>query len=315
MKKDNNFDTQEFDFTQLARKARRRTLIRTSFISLLVSITVLFGLYTISQYQLRVVEEQKKSADRAWTSIEGANIHESGGTTSYGLFSYTVTNKFEKILNDRPVPWKSVTKSYDIWGKEKTVPVGVIVGYGSLNNGRMQKYLEGKRVLDFYHPYYNYDSFTNDLLLLNEISEDKIVEIGISFSNPLTITEVKKTFNDKHLAWLWVNTDTKEEIKSKKGETFEGFDYVVSGEQALGFEKGNAGHFIHTLDFLSKEKYYKNQINTMINNITEGNPKDLSVERLKINGVVLTGTPNELKSYIGNPVIRASTLGVVIDKY
>ncbi|MFD2444169.1 anti sigma factor C-terminal domain-containing protein [Bacillus sp. CGMCC 1.16607] len=315
MSKNSTFSSQDNDFTKLARKARRKTYIRTFLISLFVSLLVIFSLYTLTQYRLRIVNDYMTRIEGRWDLIQGANINGAESTISFNLLSYNKSTSYNKILSNKPVPWKKVTRSYNVFGKQRTVPGGGIRGYGPIVSGRMQMYLDGNRVLDFYHPFNEYHSLANDFQLLDKISDDKILEIAVSFTKSISIDEVKNIFKDDRLAWLWVNTETKEEVQRKQKEQYGDFDYVVSGEQAIGFQKDAEGNFINALKFLSEKESSQYEISKVINNITNKNSEELSVDNLEINGVVLTGSPSELKEYIDIPIIRASTLGVITERY
>lgn len=50
----------------------------------------------------------------------------------------------------------------------------------------------------FFHPFNKFGSLANDFQLLDKISDDKLLEIIVSFTKPITVAEVKNIFIDDH---------------------------------------------------------------------------------------------------------------------
>ena len=70
----------------------------------------------------------------------------------------------------------------------------------------------GQREMVFFYPFLQYKTYRNDLKLLDDIGEDKIMEVALSFDQGYTFDEVQSMIsNNVTLSWLWVddvNEDT-----------------------------------------------------------------------------------------------------------
>lgn len=65
---------------------------------------------------------------------------------------------------------------------------------------------------------------------------------------------------------------------------------------------------------LEDDTFYKDEFTRVFQNIA-GKDKEIQREEKKIQGVVVTGTAQDLKMLTNLPFIKASTLRVVTDKY
>jgi hypothetical protein len=184
----------------------------------------------------------------------------------------------------------------------------------------------GLRKLHFLYPYVQYgkeiyefeaeDNKTlekgdeekiNDFHYLNEMDDNKIVEMALSFDKDYIYEDVNKEIDEKLITFYWVDNNSAEE-KQKAIET------KVPDFNAVGI-KANDGsgeleegpnnlreHFkeaVRKLKEIGDTKY--------VENIDENN--------FRISGVVVVGTPKELMSIQKNPMIKHAILGTVVDKY
>ncbi|MCY9026604.1 anti-sigma factor [Priestia megaterium] len=319
MKKDNDFPIKDPDFTNLVKKAKRNSMIRIVLISFSISVLVILLTYFLGNYMMNQTINKQTSDDASWHSIEGANIEQQGTSFNHSLFSATSKTEFVKNLDGIPVPWISEEKVYSLFGKSALITSEGPSKLQEVNDKRTPSYFNGERAIEFVPPGVKAPLF-DDRNILEHIDDNKVVEMAFSFNRGYKIKDVQKIFN-KNLSWYWVDTFDQSDINTynelnKSKET----SLTVSGEEAIGFQSSSqvnseAKIFINTLNSLKDTGTHKHAANNIIQNITHNQTKDLSPENLKIIGVVVTGTPSEIKKYNNLSFIRTASLGVTIDKY
>ncbi len=190
-------------------------------------------------------------------------------------------------------------------------------GKSSKDSKEVSKYNKaGKKVMEFYHPSVKYKSYINDLENLDEIGNNKVMEISLSFDKAYSLEEIKNMLpDDVILNWYWVDTfaENSEEFSSKL--VFD--EYDVYGMKALDRE-GNIidrpeKDFINAINE-GKDNNYANQYKELFDNLSNGKG-EINKEDLKIIGVVVSGDSKTLKALKDKNYIKAATLGAVADKY
>lgn len=173
----------------------------------------------------------------------------------------------------------------------------------------------GYRKMIFYIPEISYKEYKNDLDELDKISGDKLIELGLSFDKPYKVTDIPMILPDLKKSWYWVDAFRKDDLERYKKEAIEndGKATFIREDEALGvsardFFNGNYYNFLESLKS-SKEEGYNEVYNELV---TKGYTDSSNVPIL---GAIVYGTKDELKSLIGNPHIKASSFGVVVDKY
>lgn len=89
------------------------------------------------------------------------------------------------------------------------------------------------------------------------------------------------------------------------------FGFAVLPEQPYFDEDGQG--FIGTLEMLLKEGNHTSSVKEALKGIKENTKA--SNGKLRLNGAVVTGTPEELKRFQQLDFTRASVLGATVDKY
>lgn len=187
----------------------------------------------------------------------------------------------------------------------------------------------GQKLMVFYYPYVDYDSkYSNDLSLLEDIGDDKFMEMALSFDKPYSIDEVNSMIpKDINLTWYWVDSIKEDHKESQKhyfdtqeignGEKIEveQFADVCYEDYAYGIKAQNEyGEKIQ-----NPEKYFIEALKegkiTHIYDIMSGDDGELTKDDIKVQGIVVTGDAENLKSLRNLPFIKASSLGIVTDKY
>lgn len=324
MSKENEFIPKDFEFEKLIKKAKRRSMAKMALISLIISLIVLTGLYFIGDIVMKMKMEEETNLDSIWNGIMGANIEEQGTTYNYSPISATAKTKLVKKVGGVPIPWGEQEKVFTIFGTSRLITTDGPSGSGSIGDERIPLYYQGERVVEFYHPEVNYKQIFDDRVLLEQIDDNSVVEMAFSFNRGYSIEEVNRTFKDQ-LAWYWVDTFSKDDIKEhnelNEDENFPR-GHTINGFEAYGFQYNNhpkakpASNFISVLEMLKSDGgNYQTEAIEIYNNISNKGKDKLEPEELKIIGIVVTGKPSDLKKYNDNTMIRGVTLGATTDQY
>lgn len=176
----------------------------------------------------------------------------------------------------------------------------------------------GYRKMIFFHPEISYKQYKNDLNELDKISGDKLIELGISFDKPYKVADIPMILPNVKRLWYWVDAFRKSDLEQYKADarehdaksTYIREDEVLGVSMRQFYDYGFSDYDV-LLESLksSKDKRYNEVYNELV---TKGYTDSSNVPIL---GVIVYGTKDELKSLIGNPHIKASSFGVVVDKY
>lgn len=169
----------------------------------------------------------------------------------------------------------------------------------------------GKRIMKFYHPSIQYENYINDLENLDNIGNDKVMELSLSFDNKYNLDEVKNMLPEGiTLNWYWVDTLTDELSETRPKPIFEESEiYGIKALDAQGRPLASPEEkFINSFEILSDS--YSRLFNKLSNGKSE-----ISKDDLRIVGVVVSGDTESLKSLKDKSYIKAATLGAIADRY
>lgn len=211
----------------------------------------------------------------------------------------------------------------------------------------------GQRKMIFFYPFSDYrDLYRNDLQKLDEVGNKKIAEIALSFDKYYSIEEVNRLIpKGANITWYWVDTLSDEQknnvLKRDESDTKnirEGYDgtrkdglfrRVVSEDSAIGIKAIDLnGYKIDKpvdkfVESLYRNNYSKGDLNSINSVQVNYLKKSLNIVQedasngtlkydskiIKTGGIVVTGSVEQLKKLKNNPHIKASTFGVISDKY
>jgi hypothetical protein len=179
----------------------------------------------------------------------------------------------------------------------------------------------GYSKMRFFHPELSYKEYQNDLENIDSIPDGKVIEMGISFDKPHSIHEmdvIQYQFKTVNVTWAWLDEfeqkkidKFKDEIKNhdaKSNGIYEN-DIVginISDKYYIGYNE----EYDELLDKL-KKSHNRDQKNLYEEIMKRGKT---SVDDAKVLGVVVQGTKKELSELKGNPIIKATSIGIVTDK-
>ncbi|MCM3570268.1 anti sigma factor C-terminal domain-containing protein [Neobacillus mesonae] len=305
------------------KKSQWKQTIKYIIIAILTTSILLVILFSGSQY---ILNKRITNQYSLYNSIHGANISPSSSTYNYNLFSVIAETTYRKSIGGRTIVWDKELKKIPVFGRIETLERGS--GRVEMNSldpeaKRYVRYndFNNERKIDFYYPKLSYDYLPHELDIAVTLDTNKLIEVALSFKKPMTLTEAAVKLGQKNVNWLWVDTTTAaqmermettlehDNVKTKGGGG--AFGFAVRPEQPFTEESGKG--FIQTLEEVKKQGYHKSSINEALMGLEE-NTKATN-GKIRLNGAVITGAPNELKRFQKLDFIRASVLGATIDKY
>lgn len=306
------------------KKTKRKQTVKYVFITVLTMTILLTGLFSGSQYLIN--KRIEKEENTMFDSIHGANIQASGGGYNYNLFSVTSEKRYRKTMGDRTILWDIKRERIPLFGRKETLESGNgMVEVNSLNKSaqRYVRYndLNNERKIDFYYPGLSYDFLPNELEIAAGLDENVLIEVALSFNEPMTITELSKLLGHENVNWLWVDTTSSAQMERMEKELDSDSLRTKGGGGAFGFDvhaenpysEKNGQYFMDTMEQLSQTDSHKRSIKEALKGIDENTQS--TDGKIRINGAVVTGTSTELRRFENFNFIRASVLGATIDKY
>lgn len=324
---------------KVIKKARWLTILRNIVISFLVFCILYIAIsYFVNTYISRR-ENAAYSYKFAFNNISAPNKHIGRVTRQFSPFRIRTDYTTYKIIEGKVVYTGKIDESY-IFPSLGMIMTGCppILDYNFDTDTEYfgyKRYNElGQRVMVFFYPFVRYDNYEymNDLDLLDDIGNEKYMEMALSFNREYTIEEVEKMLPEgTTVTWYWVDdlSENEKEILELPGAEREEMEppidlpVVRSEYTAYGIKLyDNCGGEIpdpvrQFINFIieGRTKYKgEDEFDRIYNNIAEDNGK-LIQDDIRIWGAVVTGDSESLKVLIGLPFIKASSLGVVTDKY
>ncbi|GCD11449.1 anti sigma factor C-terminal domain-containing protein [Clostridium tagluense] len=308
-----------------------KSTIRTAIISLVVTIIVItLGSYFNTKLSLKMSEQSFKDNEE-FVKLSVPNGFISQSIDNIGFLGGKGTYKVSKAIGYKSVVIREIPSMF---GYSLNNPVLKFLGYSpnfpltrysggpTINepqDGWPVNYSEnGYRRMMFFHPEINYKGYKDDLSNLDKFSDDKLIEVAISFDKPYKHYELISFLNNSkfNISWYWLDAFTNEDMKTSKQEAdlSSSNGAYIDEHNALGvnvkpqhFETG----YTDLLKLLKNSKLEK--YNLIYNAMMAKGYKDYN--SVPILGVIVYGTKSELKVLIGNPAIKASSFGVITSKY
>lgn len=310
---DQIFDEDKLDIA--IKKGKRKSAKRIVFISIIVSVVVVI-LLNIGNFALTIYASNNafQRLD-AYVRLTVPNGYISSTIDDFGflggLSDYTIT----RSVGGRPVVLENRVQAFGF------VPQLIMTrgrGGGHTAGEWPTSYWEfGYNRMMFFHPAVPYKEYKDDLEKLDQISEDKIIEIALSFDRPYTISEISRILPNVDASWYWVDTHRSEDVErytteAKEHDPKSAFIYEF---EALGVsvDLPNEGAFGYGYNnFLFDLKTHP-QYQKVYDELHSKGYTDSS--KVPLLGVIVQGSKEELDALIGNPHIKASSFGVIIDQY
>jgi hypothetical protein len=319
--KDNPLDQifAEDQLNEAIKKGRRKSTKRTVLISVIVAVFVLV-LFNVGNFLLTVHTSNKafQKLD-AYIRLTVPNGYISSKVDDFGflggLSDYTISRK----VGGRPIVLENRVQPFGL------VPQFIMTrgrGGGHSAGEWPTSYWEfGYNKMIFFHPEVPYKEYKNDLDHLRELSEGKIIEVALSFDRSYTISEISQILPNVNASWYWVDTYRSEEVQryTTEAKEYDAKAAFIHESEALGVSVDTRGDrpyegafgFSYN-NFLFDLKSYP-QYQKIYDELDSKGYTDPS--KAPLLGVIVQGSKEELSSLMGNPHIKASSFGAIIDKY
>lgn len=231
--------------------------------------------------------------------------------TGYFQFQnyYTISKKIggKLLLSDLVSKPGGLSKN-NAFGKSNFISEAFPQINSNLNSRPNSPY--GLRSLIFMYPYVNYPNTINDFELLSDMDESKTLEMSLCFDKEYDYNQVNQLIDSDLITFYWINTKDSDDNVSYNIQN----NAYTTEDSVMGIKSTfyNGSTLTDTDDRLSK---FKDSINYFKDNPAPDINTDIDLDNLKISGVVVVGSPNQLLSLKNNSMIKHSILGNVVDKY
>ncbi|MDD5600814.1 MAG: anti sigma factor C-terminal domain-containing protein [Actinomycetota bacterium] len=346
---------EELDFSseevkKVVKKAKLFTVLRNVVITLVVLVILGIAIFISNLLILDRMARNVWADEYIFNQVARPNSYISEARSKDGFLAGEMEFVTYRIVGKRAV----CDGTYII----KYIPLPIISGiYGHSALGQQlaqigtedgeQRYYNraGNREMMFYHPEVEYKNYKNDLKLLEEIENDKYIEMALSFNQDYSVEAVKELLPDKLTqAWYWVDSFSKGDLDGLKGHYAEieitgqdgkpTVEKIYHEPQALHTNEvynkvygmkaiTNTGEeiedpcnsFIRAIEYGTNNKSrYQTQFQELYNKLSDNNGK-ISRDNIRVIGVVVTGDASSLGLLKDADYIKASSLGIVVNKY
>ena len=327
-----------FDVSKMERsikKAKRRSTWKTVFITFAVIVVVGIGSVVVNRIVTPLLEFSVADSFYYFNNISGANEFISTLETFPGILGGENHYKTYKLVEGKVVYTGDGGYGYGLFRNEWLGRMGMsspLIFGGAYNEESLSKphySVLGHRQMTFFYPFVDYEKPSTDLALLEEIGDDKVLEMALSFDKGYTSAEAMALIpKGVTKTWLWVKDVDETELFSTEYINTDGkkiIDALVRNENNVyGFpvidENGDIAttpveHFIEHISSGTKFRTRWQGEFKRLNETISGEDGKLSVRDIEIYGMVVTGTASSLAALKNLPFIKASSFGIITDKY
>lgn len=312
---DIEFDVQKVN--NMIKKARRKTIIKQIIISSIVTL-ILVPIILIGILQLTYRGSDNMVRDTALMEhITTPNYSLVQDVNRGKLFGGEIEYNAVKIIEGVPLSWGKEVYQYSFLNSFKRISSRNSFDFdeGDPSSRHIYHTDTMRREMQFYHPRASYKNYLNDISLLDKYS-GKFAEMAVSFDKNYTVAEIKKMLPEQITpVWYWVDTNDSLSFLQIT-------DTPMAAHYVYGFDAEGGSDVIHDgteKDFIRAIKSgleakgkYENEYKRIYDFLRKDKNKPLFYD-VKIIGVVVTGTTEDLKKLENQPYAKAIVLGAVVD--
>lgn len=312
----NDYTDDIFDEKKI-KKAIKKGKKKTIITIILVSVVV-FVILTILNFAISAYFSQKTFKEwDSYVRLSTPNGYISETVDSRGLLGGISTYKVAKDMKIKSVVIE-----------QKQYPFGLIPSIlfsrgsggsiGVTGEDWQFAYKEnGWREMMFFHPSVTYKKYNDDEELLKSMQGDKIYEVALSFDKPYKQSELP-FIELPEMTWFWINAYTSNQIKTfqKEAKEYDWSATFISEHNALGFSTNYT--YAAPADLNNEYKEFLKLLQTSVSSEHQkayNTIKGTKMEEIEILGVVVYGTKDEILEIMKEPIIKAVSLGGMIDNY
>lgn len=298
------------------RKAKLRLILKIIIVSILVFVA---GSYINMRICMKY-SERAYEANEAYIELSVPNGYISESNDILGFLGGSGTYKVAKEIGGKTVILKD---GISLFGISPPMNYSRVRGgaYHVADEWPVSLWENGYKKMRFFHPELKYKEYQNDLGNIDSIPDGKIIEMAISFDKPYSIHEIyaiQYQLKAVNVTWAWLDEfeqkkiyEFKDEVKNNdaKANGMNENDIVginISDECYIGYNQ----EYDELLDKLKKSNFIDHK------NLYEEIMKrgKTSEDDAKVLGVVVQGTKKELSEIRGNPMVKATSIGIVADE-
>lgn len=310
-----------FDDNKL-KKSLKKAKVKSTLRIISISLIVFIGGSILNTLICIILSQKNYEATEAYVklTVPGAYISES--TDFVGFLGGTGNYKVTKNIGFKPVTIEDRVSTFGLL-PQIAVSRGQGAGYHIGDQWPVGIWENGYRKMRFFHPNLKYEEYQFDLADIDKIPEGKVIEMAISFDKPYKANELYTLQNQlkpASVSWLWLNEFTEDKIEEFKYE-IENYDAKANGieeSEVLGIALSpfaSIGTNPYEEKYEELVKYLGKSSSPDHKKLYEKLMKEgkTPLEEAEILGVIVQGTKEELKQLEGNPMIKATSIGIVSD--
>ncbi|MED1603350.1 sigma factor regulator N-terminal domain-containing protein [Alkalihalophilus marmarensis] len=285
------------------KKAKRKQILKTTMISIIVVMLLLLAFYRTGNYFAAKSTMRLHDALVMHHTVSQPNVHmDSRMTSNRSMFGGNIVTNRSKNINGYVVPWSTLTSSYG-WMKTEIDFNELVPGFYWSETGFYEYDKQTKqKVATFYHPLIEdyHDGVPNQLAAVAEM-ENFVAEVAVSFDRPYTFAEVEERIPDNlNIVWLYMTSEISDESMGPAGMPVYGFAPGSSPDDTYAY-------FVETL-----KEYDDRGYNDAIQEFLSENG-DKSIDEVEVLGVMLTGQTENFEALVGEDFIRGASVGVTAE--
>ncbi|WP_431029843.1 anti sigma factor C-terminal domain-containing protein [Lysinibacillus sp. LZ02] len=329
------FDIKKMEKT--IKKAKRRANWKTVLITIIVLVVVIIVGTIMNRNINYKLERPVQFSATGFHEISAPNEFIGKLERYQGILGGENRYTTYKIIEGKVVYTGQERYGYGLFRDENLNRIGIespiLIGR-SFSEQDLQKQLYnelGQREMVFFYPFLQYKIYRNDLVLLDDIGKDKVMEVALSFDRGYTFDEVQSMIsNNVTLTWLWVDDvnedadDFQYNYVDENGEVIVLDNLVRSEHTVYGLSLFNENgdmkeepvrRFIGAIEANQQFKVrWQGEFKRLYETLS-GEDGQLTEEDLQYYGAVVTGNAQNLSQLKDLPFIKASSIGVITDKY
>ena len=305
---------------KIMRTVRIRTNLKLSFISLMVAMFVFIAFSFLNQSISMKMRDRAYEIARQRIEFTIPNGYISKSMDNLGILGGNGYYKISKTIGQKNIVLEERTITYGLFPKKMVVSQrsNQVVESGKWS---YQTWENGYQKMRFYHPTISYKEYINDLNQVDEIPNDKLIEMAISFDKPYTIEELYRILPDVHKSWYWIDSYSEQEIanytrqmKEADGKASFINEYETIGVRIRDNELDSVS-FRDNYSLLLRELKDSQvpEFNAVYRTLLQKGYEDPL--KVPIIGAIIYGTKEEYQALKENPHVKATSLGAVIDQY
>ncbi len=300
-------------------RARRRSTLRTVLVSVLsvlvlAAIAKVFDAMLLSRAANSLIPYAQEQFD-----VSQPDVYLGGVQWTSGLLGGQLQMQSFKMIGGVPIAWGTERYDFNIFGAISpwSGDYSPNPQVATRNGMRLYDYQTEQRLMLFYEPHIRYAQMFHDLSQLSRIPPGDEVEMALSLNRDYTFAQVNAMLpKGVTPAWYWVDTYAKMRGRHANPEPWP--EYAVYGFERVpnpsdpSRTQTPAG-FVQSLREGMRGPW-QGTYQQVYDAFAHG-AGQVSAADIRIIGVVVTGTPGQLKALEGRGYVRASTLGAVANPY